>query len=134
MPWQWLMIAGGVTVVAYVAFVGWLISAGRREDARALAGFIPDCVVMFRRLLVDDRVRPRSKLLVAVLIAYLVMPFDLVPDVIPVAGQLDDLIVVVFVLRRVLRAGGPALLRELWPGPLTSLATLTRLVYGPGAG
>jgi len=58
------------------------------------------------------------------------MPIDLIPDFIPVAGQLDDAIIVAFVLRAVLRAGGPELLREHWPGPASSLNALTRLAYG----
>jgi uncharacterized membrane protein YkvA (DUF1232 family) len=127
--WQWLLIAAGVTVAIYAAFVIWLLVAGRRQDARALAGFIPDCLILFRRLLADDRVPRRRKLLLAGLIAYLAMPFDLVPDFIPVAGQLDDAIIVAFVLRTVVRAGGPDLLREHWPGPATSLNALLRLAY-----
>jgi uncharacterized membrane protein YkvA (DUF1232 family) len=130
--WQWLLIALSVTVAVYAAFVVWLLLGGRRQDARALAGLIPDCLILFRRLLGDERVPRRSKLLVAVLIGYLAMPFDLVPDFIPVAGQLDDVIIVAFVLRTVLRAGGPDLLREYWPGPSTSLNALMRLAYGRG--
>lgn len=128
--WQWLLIAGGCTVAVYVAFIVWLLLAGRRRDARALAGFIPDCLVLFRRLLGDDRVPRRNKLLLAALTGYLAMPFDLVPDFIPVAGQLDDAVIVAIVLRTVLRAGGPGLLREHWPGPTTSLNALMRLAYG----
>lgn len=125
--WQWLVIGAGAGLVAYAAFIVWLLVSGRREDARALGGFVPDCVVLARRLLADDRLPRRSKLLVAVLIVYLVMPFDLVPDFIPVAGQLDDAILAALVLRAVLRAGGPELLREHWPGPATSLNVLLRL-------
>jgi uncharacterized membrane protein YkvA (DUF1232 family) len=58
------------------------------------------------------------------------MPIDLVPDFVPVAGQLDDAIVVALVLRTVLRSGGPELLREHWPGPESSLAVVSRLAYG----
>ena len=92
-----------------------------------MAGFIPDCLVLFRRLLADDRLPRRTRVLVGALIGYLAMPFDLVPDFIPVAGQLDDAIVVVLVLRAVLRAGGPEVVREHWPGPDGSLSALMRV-------
>lgn len=127
--WQWALLAVAASVVLYGAFVAWLLLAGRRQDARALAGFIPDCVVLFRRLLADDRVSRGRKLLLVALLGYLAMPFDLVPDFIPVAGQLDDAIIVAVVVRSVLRAGGPELLREHWPGPESSLNALLRLVY-----
>jgi uncharacterized membrane protein YkvA (DUF1232 family) len=62
-------------------------------------------------------------------LAYLALPFDLVPDFIPVAGQLDDAIIVALVLRMVLRSGGPSLLEEHWPGPPQSLRVIERLAF-----
>jgi uncharacterized membrane protein YkvA (DUF1232 family) len=105
------------------------VAAGRRTDARALAGFIPDCLVLVKRLLGDPRVPRRRKLLLVLLIAYLAMPIDLVPDFIPVAGQLDDAIVAALVLRAVLRSSGEALLREHWTGPPRSLELVLSLTF-----
>lgn len=134
MSWSQALLTAAIAALAlYAAFVAALVIAGRRQDARAPAGFIPDCIVLFRRLLRDELVPRRRKLLLAALIAYLAMPFDLVPDFIPVAGQLDDAIIVALVVRSVLRAGGPDLLREHWPGPQASLNALTRLAYGRAA-
>jgi|SRR4051812_19650797 len=95
---------------------------------RAAVRFIPDCIVLFRRLLGDDRVPRWGKVVLGVVVAYLAMPFDLVPDFIPVVGLLDDAVVVAVGLRIVLHAGGPELLREHWPGPSTSLSTLMRVL------
>jgi uncharacterized membrane protein YkvA (DUF1232 family) len=125
--WQWLLISLGVILVIYASFLAWLVIRGRREDARALATFIPDCIVLVTRLARDPRVRRRRKVLLIALVAYLSLPFDLVPDFIPVAGQLDDAIIVALVLRHFVRAGGEPLLRELWPGPERSLALILRL-------
>ncbi len=96
-------------------FVVALLVGGRRETARAVAGFIPDCVVLFRRLLRDPRVPRRYKLALGLLVAYLAMPIDLVPDFIPVAGQLDDALVVALALRLLTRSGGRLfLLHDGW--------------------
>jgi uncharacterized membrane protein YkvA (DUF1232 family) len=120
-----------VLLVVYVAFVVVLIAAGRGQTARDMARFIPDCVVLGRRLLGDPRVPRRSKLLLAVVVGYLALPFDIVPDFIPIAGQLDDAVVVILGLRAILRSSGPELLHEHWPGPDSSLDVVLRFVGAP---
>ena len=128
MPWWgWFLVGFAVLVVVYGAFVVALVLLGRRGDARALATFIPDCIVLVTRLAREPRVPRRRKLLLLALVLYLSLPFDLVPDFIPVAGQLDDVIVVALMLRHFLRAGGEPLIRELWPGPERSLVLILRL-------
>src|SRR6476620_5847580 len=116
-----------VVLAIYGSFIAWLVIRGRREDARAFATFIPDCIVLVTRLARDPRVPRRRKLLLVALAAYLGLPFDLVPDFIPVAGQLDDAIIVALVLRYFVRAGGEPMLQELWPGPEQSLRLILRL-------
>ena len=96
-------------------------------DLRAVAGFVPDCIVLFARLAKDARVPRGRRWLLAVALGYLALPFDLIPDFIPVAGQLDDAVLVALVLRRVARRTDPELLRELWPGPESSLQIVLRL-------
>jgi uncharacterized membrane protein YkvA (DUF1232 family) len=119
-----LLWGAGIALAVYAAAVLALVALGRRVDARALAGFIPDCVVLVRRLLRDPRVPRRVKVALGLLIGYLLLPLDLVPDFIPVAGQLDDAILVALVLRWFLRAGGAALVCEHWPGPERALGAL----------
>jgi uncharacterized membrane protein YkvA (DUF1232 family) len=126
-----LWIALGATLLLYAGFVLALLAAGRRTDARAWAGFIPDCLVLFRRLIGDPRVPRARKLLLGALLLYLAMPLDLVPDFIPIAGQLDDAIIVAAALRSVLRGAGDAPVREHWPGPQSSLRLILRLAGRP---
>jgi uncharacterized membrane protein YkvA (DUF1232 family) len=137
----WLLVGVAITLAVYALCVTVLLLVGRRGAAIGLARFIPDCLVLLRRLLGDERVPRRRKLVLLGLVAYLSVPVDLVPDFIPVAGQLDDVIVAALALRFVLRSGGPELLREHWPGPSSSLNAVLRLAYGqderasePGAG
>jgi uncharacterized membrane protein YkvA (DUF1232 family) len=128
--WAWLLVGLAVALVVYAIFVVSLVAVGRRGEARVLATFIPDCIVLLTRLTRDPRVPRRRKLLLLALVGYLALPFDLVPDFIPVAGQLDDALIVALVLRHFVRAGGEAMIRELWPGPEQTLLLVLRLAGG----
>jgi uncharacterized membrane protein YkvA (DUF1232 family) len=130
MSWYgWFAISLAVVLAVWALAVAALVVAGRRTEAWALARFIPDCVVLFRRLLADPAVPRHRKLALALVVGYLLLPFDLVPDFIPVAGQLDDAIVVALGLRYVLRSGGAPLLAKHWPGPPESLRLIVRLAF-----
>ena len=121
-PWGLLFLALGFYVVSVAA----LIAAGRREDARALAGFIPDCVVLVSRLARDRRIsRPRRAALFIAL-GYLALPIDLVPDFLLGIGQLDDAVILGLALRLVVHGGGTEIVREAWPGPEASLTLVLR--------
>ena len=122
-----LLIPAGVAVALYAAFVAALALAGRRSYARALARFVPDCAVLFKRLLGDPRVPRGRKLALGLLAGYLASPIDLVPDFIPIAGQLDDAILVAVVLRGLVRTAGSRVVREHWPGPQESLLVVLTL-------
>ena len=103
--------------------------AGRSRTAE-IARLVPDCAILFARLARDPRLARRHKLVLLAAGGYLALPFDLVPDFIPVAGQLDDALVVWAALRSVLRSAGPDLLAEHWPGTAAGLELVERLVRG----
>ena len=77
---------------------------------------MPDCAVLFKRLLNDPRVPRRAKWALALVIPYLASPIDLIPDFIPVLGQLDDALLVAAVFGYVARSAGREVIEELWPG------------------
>jgi uncharacterized membrane protein YkvA (DUF1232 family) len=118
-----------IALALYATLVIGLVVAGRKGDALALVRLVPDCVVLFKRLLTDPRVGWWRKVLLVGVIAYVASPIDLVPDFVPIAGQLDDAILVVLAIRILLRSDGTRLLSEHWPGPARSLDFIRRLAY-----
>ena len=123
----WILIALAGALLVYLGAVLALVVVGRRTDARAVAGFVPDCLVLCRRLLADSRVPRRHKALLAGLLGYLASPLDLIPDFIPVIGQLDDVLIAAVVLRTVRRGVKRSILRRHWPGPPQSLRVIERV-------
>ena len=83
---------------------------------RQVARFLPDLARLLVAVGRDPRVSLRSKIIAFATVAYVVSPIDLVPDVVPVLGKLDDLAVVGLALRGLFESVGVELLRELWPG------------------
>lgn len=55
------------------------------------------------------------------------MPFDLIPDFVPVLGYADDAIIVIAVLRSTVRRAGLDAVRQHWPGTDDGFAALSRL-------
>lgn len=128
---SWLLATAAVLVAVYAALIALLVTGSRQWDIRMIARLVPYCAILFKRLLADRRVPALWKVASALALVYLALPFDLVPDFIPVLGQLDDAILVALVLRGLLRSAGPGLLREHWPGPAALLVPLERLATRP---
>jgi len=78
--------------------------------------FIPNMVMLCVRLLGDSRVPRTEKALVAGAIVYAIIPFDLIPDMIPFVGQLDDAYLIAMTLLRLMDRTDPVVLRAHWDG------------------
>jgi uncharacterized membrane protein YkvA (DUF1232 family) len=98
---------------------------------KQLARVVPELGILFLRLARDRRVSPLRRLSLIVLGAYLVSPIDLIPDFVPVIGQLDDAAIAAAVLRGVVRSAGPEVVREHWPGSRHTLNVVLRLAGYP---
>jgi uncharacterized membrane protein YkvA (DUF1232 family) len=83
--------------------------------------------VLFRRLLGDRRVPRSAKALLALVVPYLLSPVDLIPDFIPVLGQLDDALIIAVVFGYVARSAGREVVEELWPGTERGLRVVLSL-------
>ena len=115
------------TLAIYVLFIGTILILGKKSMAQAIVRFLPDCIILFKNLLKDKRVRRKHKLAIVLLIGYLAIPIDIVPDFIPIAGQLDDAIIVAIVLRYIFKGVETQLLKDKWLGPQSSLKLLMKL-------
>lgn len=78
---------------------------------------VSEHIALVRRLRGDPRVPRRAKLALLGLLGYLLCPIDLIPDFIPVLGQLDDVLIAVLVLRYVARVSGIELTAPAGAGP-----------------
>lgn len=76
----------------------------------------PNLVKLLSRLLKDRRVPIRRKVVAGAVLAYLVSPIDLIPDVIPVAGRVDDVLLVAFAIDYLMKGTGRSIVLELWDG------------------
>jgi uncharacterized membrane protein YkvA (DUF1232 family) len=93
------------------------------QDALRL---LPDTLRLLHRLATDASLPRGVRVRLWLLFAYLAVPFDLIPDFIPVIGYADDAIIVCLVLRSVVRRAGPAAVRAHWPGTPEGLDALWR--------
>lgn len=127
--WRTVLLgAVGGLLAAWLALVVALLVVRPRggllgESLRLL----PDLIRLLKRLATDAELPRGVRVRLALLLGYLAMPIDLIPDFIPVLGYADDAIIVVLVLRSVVRRVGLEPLRERWPGSPDGFAALCRL-------
>jgi uncharacterized membrane protein YkvA (DUF1232 family) len=120
MDWHPALQAVAAIAAAYALFLACLaVYARRHPDVISLREVLrlgPDLLRLIRRLSSDRTVPRRTRILLILLVAYLILPIDLVPDFIPLIGYADDLLLIAVILRAVVRAAGGDALRRHWPG------------------
>jgi uncharacterized membrane protein YkvA (DUF1232 family) len=87
-----------------------------KRRTKNLLLFIPNMLLLCARLLKDPRVPGTEKALLAGAIAYAIIPFDLIPDMIPFVGQVDDAYLIALTLLRLMDRTDPKIVREHWAG------------------
>lgn len=126
--WDLLIGVAGALLLAWIALVIVLVMARPRGGLLTEAlRLLPDVLRLLRRL-AADRTLPRGvRIRLGLLLAYLALPIDLIPDFIPVLGYADDAIITTAVLRSVVRQAGLDTVRTHWPGTPDGFTALTRL-------
>jgi uncharacterized membrane protein YkvA (DUF1232 family) len=124
-----LLLGIGIALaVAWVALlVALLLARPKGEVLKQALRLLPDLLRLLRRLAADSTLPRGVRVRLWLLLAYLAVPIDLVPDLVPVLGYADDAIVVAWVLRSVVQRAGPEPVRRHWPGNPDGLAAVWRL-------
>lgn len=134
--WHTGLAALAGLALIYLLLLGGLWQYSRRHPEavtmREALRLLPDVLRLTRRLAADTSLPRGVRIRLFGLITYLAMPFDLVPDVIPVLGYADDALVVALVLRSVVRRSGADALDRHWPGTPQGLLLIKRLAGVPG--
>ncbi|MEV0796220.1 YkvA family protein [Kribbella sp. NPDC050281] len=127
-------VVGGVLLLWLALIVALWIGRPDELRVRDALRLLPDLVRLLRRLAADPTLPRGVRVRLWLLLAYLALPFDLVPDFIPVIGYADDAVIVAFALRSVTRRAGSEALDRHWPGSPDGLAAVRRLARIPPVG
>jgi len=103
-----------------------IIARPKGSSLQEALRLLPDTLRLLHRLATDASLPRGVRVRLWLLFAYLAVPFDLIPDFIPIIGYADDAIIVCLVLRSVVRRAGPAAVRAHWPGTPEGLDALWR--------
>ena len=130
MTWWWqtlISVAAAFLLVWIVLLIALLIAKPDKAQLKEALRLLPDLLRLLRRL-AADRTLPRGvRIRLGLLMAYLAIPFDLIPDFIPVLGYADDAIIITVVLRSTVRSAGLDAVRKHWPGTDDGFSALSRL-------
>jgi uncharacterized membrane protein YkvA (DUF1232 family) len=131
--WQVLAaLAGGVLALWLALVLVLLVARPKGVQVQEALRLLPDTLRLLYRLAADAS-QPRSvRVRLWLLLAYLALPFDLIPDFIPVLGYADDVIIAFLVLRAVVRRVGGGAVSRHWPGSDDGLRALWRVAGLPG--
>jgi uncharacterized membrane protein YkvA (DUF1232 family) len=114
--WVKLILTAAAVMVGLWALL--VVLAARLPPGllKDLAGFLPACVTLARRLRADPRVPWQAKAAVVGAGLWVLSPVDLLPEFLPVIGPLDDVLVAALALRYAARRVPREVLLETWPG------------------
>ncbi|TEB11037.1 YkvA family protein [Pelotomaculum propionicicum] len=103
-----------------------------KEKAKSLlldfVNLIPAFVKLMYNLVKDPAVSTTDKAVLGAAIVYIFSPVDLIPDVIPFLGQVDDAYLVAIALQRLLNSAGPEIIKKYWEGSMDVFNSLQNAV------
>ncbi|HEX5369231.1 MAG TPA: DUF1232 domain-containing protein [Dehalococcoidia bacterium] len=100
MEWWQILLIVFVAVALLIAVAAYVLIKKASSRTKALAARVqklswPARLRLVAALMRDERIPRAVRLIPPLLVLYLAMPIDIVPDFIPVLGQLDDVLVAI---------------------------------------
>lgn len=131
---EWMLILAAVIVGLTVMWVALVVvlwvqqrRVGNRVDWREVARLVPDVIRLVKRLAADPDVPRATRWWLIGLLCYLLLPFDLIPDFLPVIGFADDAIAIMIALRYAVHHAGEEAVMRHWPGTRRGLDSVLAL-------
>ncbi|KJK44151.1 hypothetical protein UK23_30425 [Lentzea aerocolonigenes] len=127
--WWDLLIGIAIALLAtwLVLVIALVVARPRGGLLKEALRVLPDVLRLVRRLAADQELPRGVRVRLWLLLVYLAIPIDLIPDFIPVLGYADDAIIVTAVLRGVVKRAGLDAVRKHWPGSDDGFAVVVRL-------
>jgi uncharacterized membrane protein YkvA (DUF1232 family) len=122
---------GGLVVLWLLLIVGLAMVRPDGTTLRDAVRILPDAVRLVSRLSRNPALGRTTRFRLLLVVVYLALPIDLVPDFIPVLGYADDAILIGLVIRSLVRRAGPEIIRQTWPGTDAGLDLLAKLCNVP---
>ena len=110
-----------------------LLRRRRRSPVTRMLRYLPKLFKLVYRLFTDARVSIFDRALFATVVAYVLMPFDLLPDWLGMFGLTDDFYLMGLSLARLLKHAGPDLLLEYWEGSPKALGYIIESIEDVGS-
>ena len=92
------------------------VGSNNNSDILEYVMLLPDLFYLLCKLMSDKDVPKKSKRVVAIAVAYLVSPINLVPNLIPGLGLIDDVAICIYALSKIIADTDMEILNRHWCG------------------
>lgn len=99
-----------------------------QQSAKEVLLFLPNLVKLLYSLADDSRVPLKEKAILLGAAVYILSPLDFLPDMIPIIGQVDDLLLLALILQRFINSVDRSIVLEYWDGNADILELMERIL------
>lgn len=103
-------------------------------DWKDLIEAIPNSIKLLARVIGDPRAPVLPKILAGAAVLYTALPIDVIPDALPLIGQLDDVVVLYVAVDWLLTNTDESVLLEHWDGDPRTLRAIRNTMEQFGSG